>query len=102
MSTLPECSPLCKKFKCEKQPRALKIRRKSGQKIIWCTWVDDECDGPFCKFGACAIRKMTMDGYCKRVTKKKEPDDLDYIDDDFPSDEAIPKKYAKKIKTKGK
>jgi len=36
---------------------------------VWCTWVDDDCDGPWCKFGVCAEHKMTSSGKCSRVKK---------------------------------
>ncbi|TFG33236.1 hypothetical protein EU528_00820 [Candidatus Thorarchaeota archaeon] len=90
-----ECTPLCKSFKCDKQPPAMKIRQRAGKKEIWCTWIDEECDGPWCKFGKCLDRRMSDDGRCKPVTKKIEtaaplPRDIDYPD-------AIPKDIAKKL-----
>ncbi|MBN2229603.1 MAG: hypothetical protein JW779_08395 [Candidatus Thorarchaeota archaeon] len=90
-----ECTALCKSFKCDKQPPALKIIQKSGKKTIWCTWIDEECDGPWCKFSKCMERRMTDDGRCKPPIKKVEPavrqaDDFEYPD-------AIPKDIAKKL-----
>jgi hypothetical protein len=91
-----ECTALCKSFKCDKQPPAMKIKQRGGKKEIWCTWIDEECDGPWCKFGKCLERRMTDDGRCKPSTKKAEvavppPHKIEYPD-------AIPKDIAKKLK----
>ncbi len=48
----------------------MEISKKGGRKVVWCTWVDDDCDGPWCKFGACAERKMISNGKCSRVKKE--------------------------------
>ncbi len=90
-----ECTALCKSFKCEKQPPAMKIRKKGNNKEIWCTWIDEECDGPWCKFGNCLDRRMTDDGRCKPSTKMIEsatppPQAAEYPD-------AIPRDIAKKL-----
>ena len=90
-----ECTALCKSFKCEKQPPAMKIRKKGNTKEIWCTWIDEECDGPWCKFGKCLDRRMTDDGRCKPATKKvgtsaPPPRVAEYPD-------AMPKDIAKKL-----
>jgi len=90
-----ECTAFCKSFKCEKQPPAMKIRKKGNKKEIWCTWIDEECDGPWCKFSKCLERRMTDDGRCKPATKKVESTpqvtrDLDYHD-------VMPKDVAKKF-----
>ena len=90
-----ECTALCKSFKCEKQPPAMKIRKKGNTKEIWCTWIDEECDGPWCKFGKCLDRRMSDDGKCKPATKKfitaaPPPRTVEYPD-------AIPKDIAKKL-----
>ncbi len=47
----------------------MEISQKGGRKVVWCTWVDDECDGPWCKFGVCAEHKMTSSGKCERAKK---------------------------------
>ena len=65
----PDCTAYCKGFKCEKQPSALKFLRQGGKKTIWCTWVDDECDGPWCNFALCVDHKMTSDGKCKHTER---------------------------------
>jgi len=90
-----ECTALCKSFKCEKQPPAVKIRKKGNNKDIWCTWIDEECDGPWCKFGKCLDRRMTDDGRCKPSTKMIEstappPQAAEYPD-------TIPRDIAKKL-----
>ncbi len=89
-----ECTALCKSFKCEKQPPVMKIKKRGNNKEIWCTWIDEECDGPWCKFGKCLDRRMTDDGKCKPSTKKIEPaappPAVEYPD-------AIPREIAKKL-----
>jgi len=67
---LPDCEPYCESFRCGRDPPAMKISQKGGRKVVWCTWVDDECDGPWCKFGACAESKMTSNGKCSRTKKE--------------------------------
>ena len=91
-----ECTALCKSFKCDKQPPAMKIRNRGNTKEIWCTWIDEECDGPWCKFSKCLDRRMTDDGKCKPIVKRVETtapllDKIEYPD-------AIPKDIAKKLK----
>ena len=90
-----ECTPLCKSFKCDKLPPAMKTSQKGGKKEIWCTWIDEECDGPWCKFGKCLDRRMTDDGRCKPSTKKIEPAGPPPRDTEYP--DAIPKDIAKKL-----
>ena len=90
-----ECKATCKSFKCDKQPPAIKYRQKGNKKEIWCTWIDEECDGPWCKFGKCVERRMTDDGRCKPAIKHIEtttplPKSMDYPD-------SIPKDIAKKL-----
>ena len=67
---LPDCTPYCQSFRCGRDPQAMKLSQKAGRKVVWCTWVDDECDGPWCKFGACAENKMTNNGKCSRTKKE--------------------------------
>ncbi len=95
---MKECTPMCKKFRCDKKPLALKIQQQRGKKVLWCTWVEDECDGPYCKFGICLDRRMTDDYRCKPVTGSQRTQD-DFIDD-FVDPSYIPKEYEKKIKKK--
>ncbi|MFW9799062.1 MAG: hypothetical protein ACFFD9_01365 [Candidatus Thorarchaeota archaeon] len=80
--TLTECTPQCKMFKCSRQPSAFKIRRKGSKKMVWCAEVDDECDGPWCKFGICTKRKMTEAGKCKGLERIPvvSVDDADFAD----------------------
>ena len=90
-----ECKATCKSFKCDKQPPAIKFRKKGDKKEIWCAWIDEECDGPWCKFGKCLERRMTDDGRCKPAIKHIEtttplPKSMDYPD-------SIPKDIAKKL-----
>ncbi len=70
MSSYKKCTPTCKYFRCEKRPSALTIKKKGQKRIIWCTWANDWCVGPDCKFASCTIQKMTPDGRCL-LTKKK-------------------------------
>jgi hypothetical protein len=77
----------------------MKLRGKGENKTVWCTWVDDECDGPWCMYGICMDRRMTSDGKCKGFKKPttplKGPDQIE----DFSSveDETIPDKFQKEI-----
>jgi hypothetical protein len=100
-ASLQECTPLCKKFRCDRKPAALKIVRKSGKKTIWCTEIDDVCDGPWCKFGICTQRKMTDSGMCKDTPSRSEPEPK-YVthlaDQDYDMDEGVPKKYARELR----
>jgi len=100
-ASLKECTALCKKFKCDRKPPALKIKRQGSKKAIWCNWIDDECDGPWCKFGVCTVRKMTESGKCKAtphhampVTGQLKPTP----ETDFDMDEGVPKKYARELR----
>lgn len=91
-----ECTALCKNFKCEKLPPAMKIRKKGNKNEIWCTWIDEECDGPWCKFSKCLERRMTDGGKCKPSLKMAEPAaPLAARDIEFP--DAIPRDIAKKL-----
>ena len=67
---LPDCTLYCESFRCGRDPPAMKKSQKGGRKVVWCTWVDDECDGPWCKFGACAEHEMTNKGKCSRMKKE--------------------------------
>lgn len=96
---LLECSPFCKSFRCDRNPSALKIRRKSNEKEIWCTWVDDTCDGAWCQYSICLDRKMGETGNCKRVDKPVEQVQVQQSED-FADPSRIPKKYAKKLRGK--
>lgn len=91
-----ECTALCKSFKCDKQPPAMKIRNKGHTKEIWCAWIDEECDGPWCKFSKCLDRRMTDNGRCKPAIKRVETTAPLVGKIEYP--DAIPKDIAKKLK----
>jgi hypothetical protein len=91
-----ECTAFCKSFKCDKQPPVMKIRKKGNKKEIWCTWIDEECDGPWCKFGKCLDRRMTDDGRCKPSLKQAEPA-TPLADRDIEFPDTIPRDIAKKL-----
>jgi hypothetical protein len=91
-----ECTAFCKSFKCDKQPPAMKIGQRGNKKEIWCTWIDEECDGPWCKFGKCLDRRMTDDGRCKPSIKRVETTPQPPLTIEYP--DAIPKDIAKKLK----
>ena len=93
---LTECTPTCREFKCSRQPSALRIRRTDSKKTIMCAETDDECDGAWCKFGVCAIRKMTDAGKCKGHQTVRAPsnDDFDYTE--YGSEE-VPSTYSKHL-----
>jgi hypothetical protein len=63
-----------------------------------CIEMDDECDGAWCKFAICAVRKMTDAGKCQRRYVAQVPfdDDLDSVDG-FKEDESedVPSMYVK-------
>ncbi len=97
--SLSECTELCKKFKCDRKPSELKIRRKGENKTVWCTWVDDECDGSWCKYGICIDRRMTSDGKCKGLKESPEPSIGLKPIEEFTTDmeDDIPDKFHKEI-----
>lgn len=97
--SLSDCTAQCKKFRCDRKPSELEIRGKGAKKIAWCTWVDDECDGPWCMYGVCTDRRMTSDGKCKGFSKSRAPllgpeQIEDYISE---MDDGIPEKFRKGI-----
>jgi len=97
--SLSECTAQCKKFRCDRKPSEMKLRGKGESKAVWCTWVDDECDGPWCMYGICMDRRMTSDGKCKGFKESKEtlvdPEQIE----DFGSEmtDNIPDKFQKDI-----
>ncbi len=99
MDGFKECTPFCESFRCIQDRGTLKFRKKSGKKVAWCTSFDDVCDGAWCQYSKCTIRKMTDNGRCKREKIPKRVvtvPEHDLIED--PS--AIPDKYAKKLRGK--
>lgn len=98
-SELSDCTPLCKSFRCDKRPSALRIRRRGGRKVIWCTEFDDECDGPWCQYGVCRELKMTADGKCKKTAAPPRPQPVvPILKDDFIDPDDIPERLAKKLR----
>lgn len=93
-----ECTAICKSFRCERRPSALKSMQKGNKRTIWCTWIDEECDGAWCQFSKCMERRMTEDGKCKPPAQKVHPTINLNRDDEYP--DAIPKDIAKKLRTK--
>ena len=93
---LTVCTSTCKEFKCSRQPSALNIRRTQSKKTIMCTEIDDKCDGAWCKFGVCAIHKMTDAGKCRRLhtAPASSDDDLDSVED---VPEEVPSIYSKRL-----
>ena len=98
MSSYKKCTPTCKYFRCEKVPSAITIKKKGQKRIIWCTWANDWCVGPDCKYASCAIQKMTADGKCLLTKKKKHPRNDDRIPDKIPEWEPKAKINEKIIK----
>lgn len=90
-----ECKATCKSFRCDKQPPAIKFRRRGDKKEVWCTDIDEECDGPWCTFGKCLERRMTDDGRCKPSTKHMETTRPMSKSIEYP--DAIPRDIAKKL-----
>ena len=91
-----ECTALCEKFMCEKKPPALKIRKQGNKKIVWCTWIDEECDQGWCIHSKCAARKMTQDGKCKLTTDPVQTQAQVKLDEPYP--DAMPKNLARKFR----
>ncbi|MHA3962636.1 MAG: hypothetical protein AM325_003775 [Candidatus Thorarchaeota archaeon SMTZ1-45] len=91
-----ECTALCDKFVCTKKPPALKIRRQGNRELVWCTWIDEECDQGWCVHSKCAIRKLTQDGKCKQITEPVIKEVHVRLDEPYP--DAMPKDIAKKFK----
>ena len=93
---LTVCTPTCREFKCSRQPSMLKIRSAQSKKMVWCTEIDDECDGAWCKFGVCAQRKMTDAGRCKGLHTGPVPSDdsLDSLED---GPEEVPSIFSKHL-----
>ena len=98
-SQLQECTSTCKKFRCDRNPSALTIRKSRDKKTIWCNWVDDECDGPYCKFSICLDRKMSDAMKCRQPSQA-QTDRRDDRMDDFVDPDYIPEKYSKKLRGK--
>jgi hypothetical protein len=91
-----ECTALCEKFICERKPPALKIRRQGNKKIVWCTWIDEECEQGWCIHAMCNDRKMTQDGKCKLATQSIQVQTDIKLDDPYP--DAMPKNLARKFR----
>lgn len=89
-----DCTALCKSFKCEKQPPALKIRKRSNKNEVWCTWIDEECDQGWCTHSNCTDRRMTQDGKCKQATKPVQTQ----VKVNEPYPDAMPKDIARKFR----
>jgi hypothetical protein len=100
---LSDCSALCKAFRCDKHPSAFKTAMKNGRKKVQCTWVEDECEGSFCKFGLCTEHRMTSDGRCRRGIMRSERDSDEIPRDVFElkKEQIIPEKFAKKFRSRG-
>ena len=98
-TTLQECTPSCPKFRCDRKPSAYQLKRKGKSKVVWCNWIDDVCDGPWCKFGVCTERKMTESGKCKDTTIRSmsRTAPVHKLDDEFDMDKGIPKKFARNL-----
>jgi len=91
-----ECTALCEKFICEKKPPALKIRKQGDKKIVWCTWIDEECDQGWCIHSKCAARRMTQDGKCKQTIAPVQTQARVKLDEPYP--DAMPKDIARKFR----
>jgi hypothetical protein len=101
--SLPECSPLCKAFRCDKRPSAFKVSLKNGRRTVECTYAEDECEASYCKFGVCAEHKMTGEGRCRSVAKRPEIDTDEIPQEVFEpeQEQVIPEKFAKKLRGMG-
>jgi len=95
---LPDCAPHCNSFRCDRDPPAMKISQKGGRKAVWCTWVNDECEGPWCKFGVCAEHKMTNNGKCSRVKKEAANVEPSHYEEPVDPESALDEKSYKMFK----
>ncbi|MHA2026950.1 MAG: hypothetical protein ACW98U_13705 [Candidatus Thorarchaeota archaeon] len=93
-----DCTALCKSFICEKQPPALKVRKRSNKKEVWCTWIDEECDQGWCLHSKCAERKMSQDAKCKKAASSVQTKEEVKLDAPYP--DAMPKEIARKFREK--
>ena len=94
-----DCTALCKSFRCEKQPPALKIRKQGNKKVVWCTSIDEECDQGWCIHSKCAELKMTQDGKCtKQATVPVQTQAPVKVDEPYP--DVMPKDIARKFRVK--
>ncbi len=91
-----DCTALCKSFKCEKQPPALKIRKQGNKNEIWCTSIDEECDQGWCIHSNCTDLRMTQDGKCRQATKPVHSQAQVKVDEPYP--DAMPKDIARKFR----
>ncbi len=103
MSTsLVECTPRCESFRCTQGKGTLKFRTHGGKKTAWCTAFDDECDGAWCQYSKCAIKKMVDGGKCKGRGEKQIIAESPIKDVPIDDPSVIPEKYAKKLRSKTK
>ncbi len=93
-----DCTALCKSFICEKQPPALKIRKRGNKEEVWCTWIDEECDQGWCLHSKCAEQKMSQDGKCKKAVTPVQTKEEVKLDAPYP--DAMPKEIARKFREK--
>ncbi len=89
-----DCTALCKSFKCERQPPALRIRKLGNKKEVWCTWIDEECDQGWCVHSKCVDRRLMQDGKCKQSARPVQTQ----VKLDEPYPDAMPKEIARKFK----
>ncbi len=94
-----DCSQFCKNFRCEMKPSAMRFLTRNGRKTIWCTMVDDLCDGHWCQYSACSEHRMTDDGTCRQPARQSSDAESVY-DEKFVDPASIPPKYAKKMRSK--
>lgn len=80
---------------------SLKIRTRSGKKEAWCTAFDDLCDGGWCQYGRCEIRKLSDGNKCKRESQVRLPEHKEN-ETPFVDPSRIPDKYEKKLRSKMK
>ncbi|MCK5150913.1 MAG: hypothetical protein KAQ65_03690 [Candidatus Thorarchaeota archaeon] len=101
MKTLQDCTPFCESFLCTLNRGSLKIRTRGGKKQAWCTSHEDTCDGGWCQYSRCEIRKLSDGNKCKREDKPRtstpKKKDEPWVD---PS--RIPPEYEKKLRSKMK
>jgi hypothetical protein len=70
LSETKHCFPKCKSFRCSKN--AIELRGD----IVWCRWLDENCNAANCTFATCVKRKLLPNGICGETVKRKTTETL--------------------------
>ena len=69
-----KCNPLCPFFRCSQRALLVQQRVFKGkpQRVAFCRWVGDYCNGAQCQFAYCDRRALLPDGSCLLAMKSEE------------------------------